>query len=161
MRLDIYSDPRNRSTPVLYWVHMNQFTCEWCGDDFEPYRPNQKYCCHTCRDTAALSRNRRYVQDTGLPTATVGAISELHVSNDLLRKGYSVFRSLSPACGADLVAIKDNVSLFVEVRTGYVSHTGNLNYRKTLDPMASCFAVVERNSLDIFYFDTSGSEMEV
>jgi hypothetical protein len=50
--------------------------------------------------------------------ANTGAVSELLASADLLRRGYDVFRAVSPQCPCDLVAMRDGVCLRVEVRTG-------------------------------------------
>ncbi len=49
---------------------------------------------------------------------TNGAASELIASVDLLKRGYAVFRAVSPHCPCDLVAMRDGVCLRVEVRTG-------------------------------------------
>jgi hypothetical protein len=53
-----------------------------------------------------------------LDSGRVGAIAELIVAVDLAKKGYEVFRSLSPACSSDLVAIKNKTKITIEVRTG-------------------------------------------
>ncbi len=50
-----------------------------------------------------------------LPTPTIGAVHELNVSIDLMRKGWHVFRALSPACPADLVAYKAPHLLKIQV----------------------------------------------
>jgi hypothetical protein len=60
----------------------------------------------------------------GLATGTTGAISELVVATDLLRRGYSVFRSLSPACKCDLAILKGSILCRVEVKTGYLTRAG-------------------------------------
>ena len=53
-----------------------------------------------------------------LAVGTVGAIHELAVSADLLRRGYAVFRALSPSCSCDLVIMKNGVLQRVEVTSG-------------------------------------------
>ena len=90
---------------------------------------------------------------SGLPTGTVGAISELLVAGDLLKKGYGVFRSVSPSCYCDILAIKNGEISEVEVRTGYKSDTGKYSFAKGLRDTANMYAVWERNSGDIVYFD--------
>ena len=55
---------------------------------------------------------------------TVGAINELKVGEDLLVKGYDVFRALSPTCSCDLVALKNKRLLRVEVKTARYSAGG-------------------------------------
>lgn len=55
---------------------------------------------------------------------TVGAINELYVANDLMARGMSVFRSLSPSCKCDLVVMLNDGELKrVEVKTGYKQST--------------------------------------
>ena len=44
-------------------------------------------------------------------------MGELLVSADLLKKGYEVFRALSPGCSCDLVAMKNEKLIRVEVKT--------------------------------------------
>lgn len=63
-----------------------------------------------------------------LSTGTTGAVSELVASVDLLRKGYEVFRALSPSCSCDLAILKDHQLLRIEVRTGKRSATGKITY---------------------------------
>jgi len=48
---------------------------------------------------------------------TIGAISELSVACHLMNLGYDVFRSLSPHASCDLVAIKGQRVLRIEVKT--------------------------------------------
>ncbi len=54
----------------------------------------------------------------GLASATVGAIAEMAVAIDLLRRGCPVFRALSPSCPCDLIAIVNGQAVRVEVRSG-------------------------------------------
>jgi hypothetical protein len=51
-------------------------------------------------------------------------MSELRVAVDLMLKGYDVFRALSSQTGCDLVIIKQNKILRVEVRSGRQSKRG-------------------------------------
>lgn len=69
-----------------------------------------------------------------LPTGTIGAIGELLASADLMRRGYHVFRALSPACPCDLLAYRASPAgtiidpiLRIQVRTArLVAPTGML-----------------------------------
>lgn len=60
-------------------------------------------------------------------TSKRGAISELVASNWLLMQGYEVFRNLTPSGKADIIAIKDGETLYIDVGTaqrklnGYIS----------------------------------------
>jgi len=60
-----------------------------------------------------------YGIDKLLPCGTVGAIAELVVATDLLKKGYDVFRALSPHCSCDLAILKNRKLYRIEVRNGY------------------------------------------
>ena len=55
-----------------------------------------------------------------LPPSTKGAAGELSVSLDLMRRGWDVFRALSPCASCDLVAVRGNVTLRVEVKCASV-----------------------------------------
>ena len=76
--------------------------------------------------------------DENIAPATVGAIGELRVCADLLERGYEVFRALDQARhSCDLIALKGNLILRIEVRsgngiyapTGYVSYSKNRSSR--------------------------------
>lgn len=97
--------------------------CRYCGKRFKVYAYETKkiFCNKRCQ-----SKNWKTLQlpvlstKYGLSSSNAGALSELIVGADLLRKGYHVFRSLSPACPCDLIALsEDGVLLRVEVRTKY------------------------------------------
>ena len=62
----------------------------------------------------------------GIPTGTVGALNELIASCDLMSKGFHVFRALSPSCPSDLIILRGEKSLRVQVRTGYISDSEKL-----------------------------------
>jgi Holliday junction resolvase len=63
-----------------------------------------------------------------ISTGKTGAISELLVCANLLEKGYEVFRSVSQDCSCDLLAMKDNKILKIEVKTVAINKNGSLNY---------------------------------
>lgn len=56
-----------------------------------------------------------------------GAISELEVCKDLMKKGYNVFRALSQSSKFDAIAVKGSRILKLEVRTGNYSKRKNGN----------------------------------
>lgn len=91
-----------------------------CGKEFMPTTNRQRYCSEDCRLQAYKPRPPYQ----GTAPGTVGAIQELRVSVDLLTKGYEVFRALSPNCSSDLIAMKNNKILRIEVRTGYYRPKG-------------------------------------
>ena len=80
-------------------------------------RYHAKFCSESCEK----EYNRaQYVKVThNLPTGTIGTLSELRVTVDLLCKGYYVFRSMSLNCPCDLVILKNGKAIRVEVKTGH------------------------------------------
>ena len=104
--------------------------CRECRREFKG-QYNQALCSKRCRDTF---RNReKFAPDSiQLPTASVGAISELRVAADLLAKGYEVFRAVSAACSCDLVVMKNGITLRIEVRSSFrIPTTGKISRPKS------------------------------
>ena len=149
--------------PVVRQKHL--LVCEMCGNKFETYYADKKTCSEKCKQNRYEKLTGRFVEEnrnSGLSTGTVGAMSELLVSSDLLRKGYAVFRSVSPACFCDLIAIKEKKMLKMEVRTAYKSReTDNLLYTKRLHGEVDCFGLHERNSGAIYYRDLKGNKFRI
>lgn len=122
--------------------------CSACNKPFTA-RSNRKLCrrpeCEAAiRESKRLAQRLHGFADAGYPnltSASAGAAVELLVSGLLMLQGWSVFRSLSPACYCDLVAVKDKVTRHLEVRTGWRDANGGLSYRKTARDGASEFAV--------------------
>lgn len=52
-----------------------------------------------------------------IPTGSVGAMNEMLVAADLLRRGYEVFRAVSPCAPCDLLVLSGALLLRVEVRS--------------------------------------------
>lgn len=129
---------------------MTTHTCTVCGNGFTPvYQAHKraKYCSQECRRKQELINNGRsgkYIQ--GIPSATVGAINELKAASFLMERGWNVFRALSPACFCDLVAFKEgDETMFVEVRTGYISYKGKMSYSaRTIHKGATHFLVITK-----------------
>jgi len=109
--------------------HERISNCVECGKELsdEQRRRRKHYCSDACR---IISRHKKYSSRNNpynLPTATVGALSELKVAVDLLSRGYSVFRALSPSCSCDLAVLQDHKLLRVEVKTGAYSTSGKVS----------------------------------
>lgn len=100
--------------------------CKRCGNPFQTRRAGQVYCTRLCRLATGRERYRLENAPATIATATTGALSELIVAADLMRRGYSVFRALSPACDCDLAVLKEGRLLRIEVRTGRRSPAGAL-----------------------------------
>lgn len=98
-------------------------TCKQCGKPITKGNTLSLYCSQACRRTKYRKGGSFALK---LPTSTIGTISELRVTTDLLIKGYYVFRSVSPNGPCDLIAMNDNVVLRIEVSTADPSVKGNL-----------------------------------
>lgn len=103
--------------------------CEKSFSYFAKSPKDRKYCSRTCGRTANISylQMRRPNAHT-LPKGTIGAISELIISTDLLRRGFEVFRALSPNCSCDLAILHKSKLIRVEVRTASRSSNGKLTF---------------------------------
>ena len=101
--------------------------CVQCQNDFAMKQTNHLLCSEVCRK---LFYGRH--STTHIPTGSVGAISEMMLASKLLLDGYAVFRSMSPACFCDIVAVKGSETLFIEVRTAYKDGRGEITYPKKL-----------------------------
>ena len=97
-----------------------QKECKTCKKGFLGVH-NQLYCSLEC--------DRHYQEKVplypGLSPSSTGALGELRVSIDLMRRGYEVFRALSPSSPCDLIAMKDGKVLRIEVRTARRDGKGN------------------------------------
>ena len=129
-------------------------TCEECSKEFITNIPNKKTCNEYCYRERFKKLSGRSINDIRVSPGTTGAIAELAVSADLMKKGYAVFRALSPACFCDVIAIKDEKVLKIEIRTGYkYPATGRLNFPDKIHGKVDCFGVYERISGEVYYLD--------
>ena len=131
--------------------------CDVCHLSFNTSHGNAKVCSKECKKkkTNRMYGREKYLE--GIAPGTVGAIAEMVVAVDLMRKGYNVFRALSPSCFCDLIVEKMDKVLRIEVRTGYQSQTGNIVYPKIKHgqkgKLLDVFAVYCGATNEIFYFD--------
>lgn len=130
--------------------------CIICKKQFNTKREFQLSCSDSCNYKRLRERmpKRKYK----LASGTVGALSELVISSDLMKRGYSVFRALSPACFCDLIAIKDNSILKIEVRTGWIFNKSIL-FPKKIRGAIDSIAVYIIDDNKIFYYDSLGKEI--
>jgi hypothetical protein len=69
---------------------------------------------------------------SGFTFGAKGAMGEMLVSVDLMKRGYSVFRAVSPETPFDLVAAKGDQLLRIECRCGSLhAKTGTLSFTRT------------------------------
>lgn len=127
--------------------------CVVCENSFLHTCKTAKVCSEPCRKERQKQRyGKGALVNPFLPTGTVAAMAALQVSVDLLKKGYAVFRSVSPACFCDVIAIKEEEIMRVEVRTGYTSPvSGKQVYPKVTKGNITHYAVWDRNTERITY----------
>lgn len=107
--------------------------CLDCNENYVKTRSTQKRC-KPCRKIAAtssyLTTYGTSLVRSGVPCGTVGAIGELIVAANLLKRGLSVFRAVSQCSPSDLIALlPDKTTVTLEVRTARRSlKTGVLAY---------------------------------
>ncbi len=105
--------------------------CKECGKTFSAYSSKRLYCTRECKKSV-MSKRGFCSQYPGIPAGTVGAISELRACQDLMAKGYEVFRAVSPSSSCDIAVLKDGKLLRIEVRTSYKDiSTGKITRTKT------------------------------
>lgn len=128
--------------------------CLVCKREFVIKVVTQKYCSDRCKKIAAAQRaGRRSILAKSLPSGTVGAISELLVAEWLMKKGYDVYRALSPASKSDLAISKNGTFAKVEVKTGYKGETGRITFPQKPTEDAHIFAVVLHNTNEIVFLN--------
>ena len=91
-----------------------------------------------------------------LKSGETGARSELLVCANLIKRGYEVFRAVSPHCSCDLLVLKSGITERIEVRTGYKLPSGKVMYpNRAFDRSRSdVTAVITQEDDVIWYFDT-------
>lgn len=72
-----------------------------------------------------------------------GAHSELIASAWLLRQGYEVFRNVSQHGRVDIIAIRNNEIIYIDVKTDAPSRTGY--FRRTVPPPGLTYILVSPN----------------
>ncbi len=125
--------------------------CEFCKIPLSKIKQKRgsKYCSRSCK-VRAYNKGLG-IRGLHLATGTTGTIGELVVAADLLRKGFEVFRAVSPSCSCDLAILKNGQLLRVEVRTGYRNQKTN-HVRCALSPK-------NRDRFDIFAIVIAGTEI--
>lgn len=132
--------------------------CIVCGRNFDTkHKYPVKMCSRECRNKRARLLSGR----ADLPvmaTGTTGAISEMLIAVDLMRRGYATFRALSPSCFCDLIAVKNEKILRVECRTGVeLQAKSRVNFPKNSHGKIDIFAVFVRTTGEILYFEPDAS----
>ena len=105
--------------------------CANCGKIFIPKTSVHKYCCTKCQPSS-VSHHTMQPQYVPVPSGTQGAIGELAVGNELMRRGFQVFRCLSSHAFCDLVAVNETETMLIEVRTALINKNGSRSFPRKL-----------------------------
>lgn len=123
----------------------------------------QEGCAYCNKPLSGLKRrfcsgehSRAFQQERTLPMrtwesyispASVGAASELFASAFFLRKGYEVYRAVSPSSSCDLVLHKDGLMYRVEIRTINPTAVLKLPLKKIDQGRFDILAIVSKDSV--------------
>jgi hypothetical protein len=102
--------------------------CVYCDLEFKTNIPSKIYCSNRCRSDDYSGKRTLPNFKTKISPGSMGALSELVVCSDLLRMGYSVFRSVSQCAPFDVIAYKNDIMKRIEIRTGYKLKNGKLMF---------------------------------
>lgn len=111
-------------------------TCENCHSPFFTVLDSKRFCSRECRPSSRKSESE------SICNSTIGAARELLVCTDLLLRGFSVFRSISPSCSCDLIAMWQTSVVRVEVTSGHHSLSGKLYWAPHEEENYDLLAVV-------------------
>lgn len=112
------------------WTKRYPHICPVCSKHFISGDPRQLYCTKECAQAWRNQPLVSYYRELGISPGTVGAIAELIVAVDLMKKGYHVFRSMSPSCPYDLITFRGEEIKRLEVKTAYKTLSGKLYHPK-------------------------------
>jgi hypothetical protein len=118
--------------------------CVACGMIMKNILPHKKYCGKNCKYNFSTKKfGLKKFKKSELNSTNVGAMHEMIVCVDLLKKGYNVFRSISPAASCDILILKDKHMLRIEVTTGNIlSLTGKIYHPKKDESKFDVLALV-------------------
>jgi hypothetical protein len=116
-----------------------------------------KYVCSKpCKDVYDKTKNTSRGTEPNISMTNKGALGEYAVSADLIRRGFKVFKALTPGGPFDLIIALGENLLRVEVKTGRKNiKTGTLYYGNTERNEYDILAIYDLGTGDIFYrFET-------
>lgn len=126
--------------------------CIFCKKIIINAYEKQKYCNRICRKNYEKNFIYKDMQKySGLNKVVIGSLHEMLVCVDLLKRGYSVFRSICPSAICDLAILKEDKFLRIEVTTGNLSNiTGHISRPKKDKKRFDVLATVLRDGSIIY-----------
>ena len=124
-----WSAPERDDERISFAVNQSYPLCIRCNNPVPRTRlgstESRRFCSPECQRAHWREVDERANPLGLIANGSVGAVAELLTSADLLRRGYHVFRSVSPSCPCDLIIWKDGTAFHrIEVRTGFYSSSG-------------------------------------
>jgi hypothetical protein len=116
--------------------------CATCGPEAHRERCAKKKLEYRARGVRFRSADRVASPFAGLMAGDVGALSELLASADLIRRGFHVFRAVSPSAPCDLIAVSEQGTFRVEVKTAGRKANGGIVRPKISARVRTRFDVV-------------------
>jgi hypothetical protein len=112
-----------------------KIVCQRCGKEFlkTHYVSLYAYCSKKCSMDGKHWEDRFVDPPEIGTTGTIGAIHELRVCVDLMSKGWDAFRALSPHGPIDVVAIKGDRVIRIQVRKARETVDGKYYFGKPKD----------------------------
>ena len=133
--------------------HRQDKNCECCQKKMKNCLPHKKYCSPSCEKkskSVQFERNIPKDKSININSSVTGAMNELIVCSDLLRRGHSVFRSVSNACSCDIIILIDKNIKRIEVTTGTMFSNNKFSIPKKDRSKFDILAIVFRNG-EILY----------
>jgi hypothetical protein len=139
--------PTNAGIPVRRFRGRNVGgACAGCGASLDGRRKHARFCSSACsKEFQRREWRKANPQAVQLPTGTTGAMHEMAVAIDLLRRGLYVYRSLTPNAPSDLAVLYRHELIRVEVTTGYKNLAGRVSYPTKDHSKFDLLAVVVRD----------------
>lgn len=126
------------------------FECRECGQPIQSARAQKKqvrFCSDECR--GKFWRKQKGSGALGVSSQTVAEIHRLLAAADLMKRGYQVFRALSPDYDCAFVVSVAGQWRLVGVRVGYAGEGGAVPLNKPPEGAFDLLAIV--TSLGVFY----------
>lgn len=106
--------------------------CLYCNSPLSEarIRRHAKYCGQECSRADLATKYKSLNTPIETSTGNVGAIGELLVSVDLLKRNMEVFRSVSPSTSCDLAVLCNGKLKRVEVTKAFYTPNGKVQFTK-------------------------------
>jgi hypothetical protein len=104
--------------------------CQECGNKIllKPFEhKDRRFCSSECQaenNKKRISKMTGAIRGGGKFTAIIGGACECRVMADLFDKGYRIYRSMVPYGQGDVIAVKNNKRIMIEIKKGWFNSKG-------------------------------------